>query len=226
MDIIQKVALSVFFSVALVACGGGGDSSDASSSNTSPDGTKKSLSVGVYKAINGLGYSDYHKLKLDKGSYLDITTFKSAVGLYDSSLAVIDANLASSDYIPAGEYNLKFTYESTSLLPGSVTIFSLEMKNFNELQDVQSKTYNAIGSYGSYSDYYKLNMAAGGYVDISTVRASVYAYNKTLFANDGMPLNAHYKKLSGNTYLEPGEYLLKFEYEASLSPGTVSFQKS
>lgn len=177
--------------------------------------------------LNGSGYSDFHKLKLEKGGYLDITMFKSQVGLYNSSLGLIDENLGNTDYIAAGEYNLKFGYQPTSLTPGTVTIFSLELKKYNDLPSIESKKYNALGSLGTYSEYYKLNMTAGGFIDITTTKSSVYVYNKSLFGNDGMPLISHYEKITGNKYLDAGEYVVKLTYDAtSLTPGTVTFKKN
>ncbi|HNH42873.1 MAG TPA: hypothetical protein PK633_02125 [Agitococcus sp.] len=232
MDIIQKTALQSFFisvlALAITACGGGGgdDSAPAASNNSNTD-SKQFVSSGIYHATNGSGYSDFHKLKLEKGGYLDITMFKSQVGLYNSSLGLIDENLDNTDYIAAGEYNLKFGYQPTSLIPGTVTIFSLELKKYNDLPSIESKKYNASGSLGTYSEYYKLDLTSGSFIDVTTTKASVYAYNKTLFGNDGMPLISHYEKITGNKYLEAGEYVVKFTYDAtSLTPGTVTFQKN
>ena len=80
---------------------------------------------------------------------------------------------------------------------------------------------------GTYSEYYKLDMTSGGFIDVTTTKSSVYVYNKTLFGNDGMPLISHYEKITGNKYLDAGEYVVKFTYDAtSLTPGTVTFQKN
>lgn len=238
MSIIKKMVLQNFsisvLALAIVACGGGGgDDSPPANNNTNNSGNNSNtdgnqfLSAGVYPAANGSGYSDFHKLKLEKGGYLDITAWESTVGLYNSSLGLIDDLLENTDYIPAGEYNLKFTYRPTSNeIRRNITIFSLGLKNYSELPNVESKKYNAIGTWGSYSEYYKLEMSSGGFIDVTTTKASVYAYNKTLFGEDGMPMQSHYEQIVGNKYLEAGQYVIKFTYSAtSLTPGTVSFQK-
>jgi hypothetical protein len=184
------------------------------------------ISAGMYQATNGNGYSEFHQFKLDEDSYLDITNYLSTVALYDSSLALIDNSLEGNDFIPSGEYNLKFTYEPTSLDPGNVTIFSLELEDYNDLTNIESETYNANSSYGSYSEYYKLNFAEGGYIDVTATNASVFIYNKTLYGDDGMSINTHYESAIGNSFLEAGEYVVKFTYAATVdSPGNVSFQK-
>ncbi len=231
MDMFKKSALCVLVSVFLVACGGGGSDESVpvtnNTSNNSNTDSKQFLSAGIYPAANGSGYSDFHKLKLEKGGYLDITTYKSTVALYSSSLGLIDNELANTDYIPAGEYNLKFTYNPTSLIPGNVTIFSLGLKGYNDLPNIESKKYSASGSLGTYSEYYKLDMTSGGFIDTTTTKSSVYVYNKTLFGDDGMPLMSHYEKITGNKYLDAGGYVVKLTYDAtSLTPGTVSFQKN
>lgn len=232
MDIIKKMALQSFFisvlALAVTACGGGeGDDSSLAASNNSNTDSKQFVSAGVYHAANGSGYSDFHKLKLEKGGYLDITMFKSQVGLYSSSLGLMDENLDSTDYIAAGEYNLKFSYQPTSLIPGTVTIFSLELKKYNDLPSIESKKYNASGSLGTYSEYYKLDLTSGSFIDVTTTKSSVYVYNKTLFGDDGMSSISRYEKITGNKYLETGEYVVKFTYDAtSLTPGTVTFQKN
>lgn len=217
---MKNIALIALLTL-LAGCGSGG--SDNDSLQSSQD---RFLSTGMYQATDGSGYSDFHDLKFEEGGYLDITNYKSTVGLYDQSLAVINSDLASDDYIAAGEYKLKFTYQPTSLIPGNVTIFSLELIEYSDLPSIESKTYNAVGSYGSYSEYYKLDMGVGGYVDVTTTKATVYVYNKTLYQGDAMPLTSHYENITGNTYLNGGEYIVKFTYSAtSLTPGTVSFQK-
>ena len=240
MSIIKNMALQNFsisvLALAVVACGGGGsdDSAPPANNNTSNNNnnsntdSKQFLSAGIYPAANGSGYSDFHKLKLEKGGYLDITTWESTVGLYSSSLGLIDSELGNNDYIPAGEYNLKFTYRPTSNdILRNVTIFSLGLKKYSELPNIESKKYNAIGTWGSYSEYYKLEMTSGGFVDVTTTKASVYVYNKTIFGDDGMPMISHYEQVTGNKYLDAGQYIIKFTYNAtSLTPGTVSFQKN
>lgn len=233
MSIIKKTVLQNFsisvLTLAMVACGGGGsDDSAPTTSNNSNIDSKQFLSAGIYPAANGSGYSDFHKLKLEKGEYLDITTWESTVALYNSSLGLIDSELGNNDYIPAGEYNLKFTYKPTSNeIRRNVTIFSLGLKKYNELLNIESKKYNAIGTWGSYSEYYKLEMTSGGFIDVTTTKASVYIYNKTLFGDDGMPMNSHYEQVTGNKYLDAGQYIIKFTYNAtSNTPGTVSFQKN
>jgi hypothetical protein len=232
MGIIQKAALQSFsilvMALAMTACGGGGSDDSAPAANNSANtDTKQFLSAGIYPAANGSGYSDFHNLKLEKGGYLDITTSKAKVALNNSSLELIDNNLENNDYIPAGEYKLKFTYDSTATILGNVTIFSLGLKKYNELLNIESKKYNAIGTLGAYSEYYKLEMTSGGFIDVTTTKAAVYVYNKTLFGDDGMPMISHYEQVTGNKYLDAGQYIIKFTYTAtSNTPGTVTFQKN
>lgn len=223
---MKQILIASLVVLSLTGCGGNDNNAAISSSDESQTPQNEFLSAGIYQATDGSGYSKFYKFKLDKNGYLEITNHMSNVGLYDTSLAVINSDLDSDYYITAGEYNIKFTYQPTSNIPGTVTLFSLELQQFNDLPNIESKTYNADGSIGTYSKYYKLNMTSSGYIDVTTSGASVHVYNHTLFSHDEMPLSSHYEPVTGNTYLEAGDYVIKFTYSAtSNTPGVVSFQK-
>lgn len=222
----NKITLVIMAIFALSGCGGGGDSSnDEYSQNNNSTEKNQYLTAGIYQAVDGRGYSDFYTLKLEQGGYLDITKFHTKVSLYSTSLELIDNNLETTDYIKSGEYKIKFAYEATSLTPGSVTIFSLELKKYSDLTEINPGVYSGSGSLGRYSVYYRLNMISEGFIDITTTKSSVYIYNKTAAINDGMPLSSHFEKVTGNKHLDAGEYIIKFTYDStSLTPGTVSFK--
>ncbi len=180
--------------------------------------------IEMYPALTGNIAAEFIDLNIDEGSYFDITTFKANLSLLDMSLAEIDSDFTSDDFIYPGEYKVKIDYQPTSNIPGNVTIFSLPLLSVNNLSSIQSKSYSADGSLGTYSSYYKLNLDSDSYIDITTNKATVYLFNRSIYGDD-VNLNDHYEVISGNRILHPGSYVFRFKYTGtSLTPGVVVVQ--
>lgn len=222
--------MGLIASVFLASCGGGGGSETGPTNNDSTQGSSggseasdSNLKAGYYPAANGSGADNFYDLKMAQDGYLDLTTWKSTVSLLGADLALIDAELTTNDLIKAGTYKVKINYQPTSLLPGNLTVFSFFLSSYDTLLVLTAGSYQAIKDLGTYSEYYRLDLSKGGYVDVSTTKGSVYVFNYSRFGVDLSSLNTSMVQVEGNKFLEPGLYMVKFTYTAtSLTPGTVS----
>ncbi len=179
---------------------------------------------GIYQVSDGTNHSVIHDLNMKEFGYIDITNYGSSVSLLDESLIPIFEDLESSNLVESGNYKIKFTNTSTSLIPGTVSIFGLKFQLYESLDNIVSGQYNANGSLGTYSVYYRFDHPSGGNIDVTTFKASVCLYNYSLFGNDGQPMVDHYEDVSGNSFLDAGSYIVKFTFIAtSLMPGSVTF---
>jgi hypothetical protein len=214
----------------LASCGGGGDAESPSTPtqgnpppSTTPIVTDTTLKAGYYPAGTGSGGAVFYDLTMAKDGFLDLTTFKSSVSLLGPDLSPIDSDLTSDDLIRAGVYKVKITYQPTSNLPGNLTVFSFDLMPFASLPVAKPGSYQAVKSLGTYSEYYRIDLSKGGFVDVSTTKGAVYALNYTKLGSTVASLTPNLIRIDGNKYLEPGDYMVKFTYEStSLTPGTVS----
>ena len=180
------------------------------------------VNTAMYPSSDGAGHSTFVDITLSKQGFIDITTFIASVKLYSPSLLLLDENLTGSDVIQAGTYKLKLTYTATSNTPGNVTIFSTAITPYGTLKELKSSRYNAVGSLGGYSEYYRLNVINDKNIDITTFMANAYIFNVSKLGED-VSLLDNYVNVSGTKFLSKGEYIMKISFTAtSNTPGSVT----
>lgn len=217
----SNLIFTALTTLVIVGCGGGGGSDTTNpTSVTAPITTL--VNTAMYPASDGATQSKFIDMTLSKPGFIDITNFKSKVELYNSSLSLINGNLTGSDIVQAGSYKLKLTYEPTSLIPGNVTIFSTALTPYNTLKELRSSRYDAVGSLGGYSEYYKLKIDNDKNISITTFKANVYIYDVELLG-ENVSLLDNYVEVSGEKYLSKGEYIVKIYFNpTSNTPGSVT----
>jgi hypothetical protein len=215
----------VLATIILAACGGGG-SGGTSTSIPGPANVPAAIvapvNTAMYQAPDGVGQSKFIDITLSRPSYIDVTNFLTSVQLYSPSLVLLVDNLNGSSLIQAGPYKLKVTYTATAIIPGTVTFYSTALTPYKTLKDLRSARYDAVGSLGAYSEYYKLTLTNDTNIDVTTSKANVYVFNVGLLG-ENVSLLDNFAPVSGNKFLTAGEYIVKISYVAtSLTPGSVT----
>ncbi|MEI6133119.1 MAG: hypothetical protein WCQ41_09910 [Bacillota bacterium] len=219
---INVMGLVVAAATVLTACGGGGGDPVTKTPTPVPTPIASSVNTAMYPAPDGVSLSKFIDLTLPQTGYIDVTTWISSVHLYSTSLVLIKENLTGSDVIQAGTYKVKISYGVTSNIPGNVTFYSTALTPYKALKDLKSARYDAVGSLGAYSDYYKLSVANDININISTYLANVYIFNVGLLG-ENVSLLDNYVQVLGTKYLARGEYIVKILYGAtSNTPGSVT----